>query len=79
MDFKEEAIRLAGSKRMEKDFFVKDIEMALENAANSRLKAVEDKLKMIRNESKRCLALSTSQAEIVKTIFNITTDYFEAV
>lgn len=77
MNYKTEAARLAGSRKMDKDSFVKDIEMALENAADKRLKAVEDKLRAIQRESKEALARRLPLDPPMKLISDIANDYFE--
>lgn len=71
MNFKEEAIRLAGSKKMDIPSLARDIEMALENAVSE----ANDKLKTIQRESKQALARRLPLDNVMKLINDITNDY----
>lgn len=71
MNCKTEAKRLAGSRKMEKPTFERDIEMALENAV---AKAIET-IKIIEGLSRKRIGLRLPKDKIVEQINQVANDY----
>ena len=75
MNHKTEATRLAGCREMEHESFAREIEMALENAVDSKLERAEFAIERMQALSQQRMGLRLPLDTSVKEINSIANDY----